>query len=286
MEITTSSIRELAWSCEEFLDDRGEPRSISYPGSLALCILDALYSTGSHPTTVDNVTDRYIERHGESDGAKSLRYSIAEAGGPEVWAREVICNVKPANVQPGAMLRAEVVDRATRVMADHGIDTVEQLLAAVGEEPCIGPHANVVAKAWRALPSQKSGFSWRNLLMIAGSPHFDIDYRVKGYFNQIVGWYPIATDEYVLELIGAAADFLGVEEHEIRRIVWQISRRRLRPNPRREMCPCPYGLELEAGEDVDYESWGSSFGFEGSAISSSDWSGMEYVDSRGSAAPF
>ncbi|SDS09340.1 hypothetical protein SAMN04489752_0966 [Brevibacterium siliguriense] len=122
--------------------------------------------------------------------------------------------------------------------------------------------------------------------MVAGSPHFDIDYRVREYFNQVVGWYPFAADGYVLELIGAAADFLGVEEHEIRRIVWQISRRRLRPNPRREMCPWPYGLEFEAGEDVDYESWGSAFASEEQSFGSNDWSGLEHVDPRGSAAPF
>ena len=79
MEITTSSIRELAWRCEEFLDERAEPLTVSYPGSLALCILDALFATGSHPKAVDNVVDRYIARHGRDDGAKSLRYSIAAA---------------------------------------------------------------------------------------------------------------------------------------------------------------------------------------------------------------
>lgn len=259
MEITTESIRGLAWSCEEFLDERGEPRSISYPGSLALCILDALYSTGSHPTAVDNLISRYTDRRGATDGAKSLRYSIAASGGPDKWAQEVIHNLRPVNVQPGAMLRAEVVDRATRVMADHSIDTVDDLLAAVGDEPCTGRRINAVARDWRALPSQRSGLSWRNLLMLAGSEHFDIDSTVMSSIVRSAGWYPLAYDDYVPELIGATADFLGVEEQEIRRIIWQIARRRLRQNPKREMCPWPYGLELEAGEEEDAEGWVSQF---------------------------
>ncbi|UVI35591.1 hypothetical protein [Brevibacterium spongiae] len=286
MEITTRSIRSLAWSCKEFLDDHGKPLSISYPGSLALCILDALYSTGSHPTAVDNLVRRYIDRHGAADGAKSLRYSIAATGGPDAWAREVIHNLRPVNVQPGAMLRAEVVDRATRVMADHGIDTVDDLLAAVGDEPCIGPRINAVARDWRALPSQRSGLSWRNLLMLAGSPHFDIDYTVKGSIDRAAGWYPFATDDYVHELIAATADFLDVEGQEIRRIVWQVSRRRLLQNPKREICPWPYGLELEAGEGADAEEWASQFEPEQPQPRPGPWDEIWGAAPRVSAAPF
>ncbi|WP_209323951.1 hypothetical protein [Brevibacterium renqingii] len=257
MEITTRSIRSLAYRCEEFLDDRGEPLSIGYSGSLALCILDAIYSTGSHPTAVDNVADRYIARRGRADGAKSLRYSIAAAGGAEVWARKVIRNLKPANVQPGAMLRAEVVDRATRLMADHDIDTVDDLLAAVGDEPSTGRHANEVARGWWALPSQKSGISWRNLLMLAGSDHFEIDHRVQGYIGEVAGFFVVTTDDYVLELIDATADFLGVEGRVVKQIVWQVSHRRLLPDPKRESFVFPYGLEDEL--EPEAEGWDSVF---------------------------
>lgn len=147
MEITTSSISELAWRCEEFLDERSEPLTVSYPGSLALCILDAIFATGSHPKAVDNVVDRYIARHGRDDGAKSLRYSIAAAGGADNWARTEIFNLKPASTHSGAVLKAEVVDRATRLMADHGIDTVDDLLTAVGD----APRSDAEQARWRAL---------------------------------------------------------------------------------------------------------------------------------------
>ncbi|WP_166821739.1 hypothetical protein [Brevibacterium limosum] len=252
MEIKTRSIRSLAYRCEEFLDESGQPRSISYPNSLALCILDALFMTGSHPTAIDNVVDRYTARHGGADGAKSLRYSIAAAGGSEKWAREVICNLKPAHTQPGAMLRAEVVDRATRVMADHGIDTVDDLLAAVGDEPSTGRHANEVACAWKELPSQKSGISWRALLMVAGSDHFEIDYRVKGFFGRPFGSFPRMTDDEVLELISATADYLEVDDRVVKQIIWQVSHRRLRPDPKRKEFYLPYPLDDELDEEPDW----------------------------------
>lgn len=257
MEIRTRSIRGLAYRCEEFIDEYGKSLSIGYSDSLALCILDAIYSTGSHPTAIDNVVDRYIARHGRADGAKSLRYSIAAAGGPDVWAREVIHNLKPAHVHPGAILRAEVVDRATRLMADHGIDTVDDLLAAVGDEPSTGRHANEVARGWRALPSQKSGISWRNLLMLAGCDHFEIDHRVQGYIREVAGFLVAVTDEYVLGLIEATALFLGVEQRVVKQIVWQVSHRRLRTDPKRERLVLPYAFEDEL--EPETEGWPSVF---------------------------
>lgn len=252
MEIKTRSIRELAYRCEEFLAEDAKTRAVGYPNSLALCILDALFTTGSHPTAVDNVVAEYIARHGDADGAKSLRYSIASAGGPEVWAREVICNLKPAHTQPGAMLRAEVVDRATRLMADHGIDTVDDLLAAVGNEPSTGRHANRVARAWRELPSQKSGISWRALLILAGSDHFDVDYRVGSYLSQVVGWFDCPPDEKIPELIDATADYLDVDPRAVRQIVWQVSHSRLRPDPKRKALNLPYSLDDEFDDEPDW----------------------------------
>ena len=227
MEITTSSIRELAWRCEEFLDERAEPLTVSYPGSLALCILDALFATGSHPKAVDNVVDRYIARHGRDDGAKSLRYSIAAAGGADIWARSEIHNLKPASTHSGAVLKAEVVDRATRLMADHGIDTVDDLLAAVGDEPSSGHGANEVARRWRDLPSQSSGTSWRNLLVLAESTLFEIDRGVVNYVAEVAPHFGEVDSEYALGTIAAAADLLGVDDRVVNRIVWQASHRRI-----------------------------------------------------------
>ena len=234
MEITTSSIRELAWRCEEFLDDRSEPLTVSYPGSLALCILDAIFATGSHPKAVDNVVDRYIARHGRDDGAKSLRYSIAAAGGADVWARSEIHNLKPASTHSRAVLKAEVVDRATRLMADHSIDTVDDLLAAVGDEPSNGRSANEVARGWRDLPSQSSGTSWRNLLVLAESTHFEIDRGVVNYVAEVVPHFGEVDSEYALGTIAAAADLLGVDEQVVKRIVWQDSHRRILSKRTRE----------------------------------------------------
>lgn len=226
MMITTNSVARLAQRCGEFLDEPVQPLR-GYPESLALCILDAIYSTGSHPRAVDNVVDRYIARHGRGDGAKSLRYSIAAAGGARIWAESVVCNLKPASTHQGALLKAEVVDRATRVLADHDIDTVTDLLDAVGDERCISPFSNDVSVSWLGLPSQSSGITWLHLLMFAGSPYFEVDYGVARYLAEVADPEADLTVDYVHAEIAAAAHVLDAKVREIERIVWLAAHGRI-----------------------------------------------------------
>lgn len=182
MEITTDGVDRLVRRCRELVADEERPHPISHPESLALCIIDAIYATGSHPTAVANVLDRYVSRHGYRDGAKALRYSIAAAGGAKAWAETVACNRKPANTHPGAPLKAEVVDRATRLMADLDIDTVPDLLSAIGPDVSENP----VAEGWTALPSQHSAVTYFHLLSLAGSDHFEPDRVVLRYLGETV----------------------------------------------------------------------------------------------------
>ncbi|WP_434591734.1 hypothetical protein [Brevibacterium sp. 1718] len=227
MMITTNSVARLAQRCGEFLGDFGQTMTTSYPASLALCILDAIYSTGSHPTAVDKVVARYIAQHGEAHGAKSLRYSIAAAGGARPWAEFEACNLKPASTRPGAVLKAEVVDDATRVMADYGIDDVGDLLEAVGEGVGNDAFSNDVSKAWRALPSQSSGITWLHLLMLAGCPQFEVDDKVVGYLAEVADPEADLTVDYVHDEIHAVARVLDTEVSAVRRIVWQASHGRI-----------------------------------------------------------
>jgi hypothetical protein len=227
MMITTNSVARLAQRCGEFIGDFGGSLAHGYPTSLALCILDAIYSTGSHPSAVNNVVDRYIARHGRDDGAKALRDSIAAAGGARTWAQIVVRNLKPASTHPGALLKAEVVDRATRVMADFGIDTVADLRSAVGDETFISPFSNDLSGNWLALPSQSSGITWLHLLNLAGSRHFEVDFAVTSYLAEVADPAADLTVDYVLDEIAAAAHVLDVEVEVIERIVWQASHGRI-----------------------------------------------------------
>lgn len=266
MEITTDGVDRLVQRCRELVADDERPHPISHPQSLALCIIDAIYATGSHPTAVANVLDRYVSRHGYRDGAKALRYSIAAAGGAKAWAETVACNRKPANTHPGAPLKAEVVDRATRLMADLDIDTVPDLLSAIGPDV----RENPVAEGWTALPSQHSAVTYFHLLSLAGSDHFEPDRVVLRYLGETVragadgadgsrtveavadaeevaepigdhgggeaggeregrGETETLTPDAARRLIDMAAPVLRVDAADLARLVWQGAHRRIMP---------------------------------------------------------
>lgn len=88
MAVTQTEIDTLVEYCNVHL---GDPQLWTtpegYPKSLALCIIDAIYSTGSHYTSVINVIQKYKAVHGTQDGARALSSSITQAGGPREWAR-------------------------------------------------------------------------------------------------------------------------------------------------------------------------------------------------------
>ena len=103
MSVSRNEVDMLVKYCETNLGDKALWKNpCGYPNSLALCIIDAIYSTGSHYTSVVNVTTRYKESEGLTDGAAGLLRSFAEAGGARNWAATVADNHKPAHTRIGA----------------------------------------------------------------------------------------------------------------------------------------------------------------------------------------
>ena len=151
MTVSRIEVESLVAYCHENLGEQSlwiAPEG--YPKSLALCIIDSIYSTGSHYSSVVSVINRYRAARGHNDGAVALLESISAAGGPRAWAGTVANNVKPAHTKAGAPLKAEVIERAAALMVAHGVDTVEDLAAAVRESP----RSNPIHDAWKRLPSQ------------------------------------------------------------------------------------------------------------------------------------
>lgn len=190
-----------------------------YPKSLALCIIDSIYSTGSHYSSVVNVVNRYRAAHGQRDGAAALLESISAAGGARAWANSVADNLKPAHTKPGAPLKAEVIEQAAALMLRHGIDTVEDLVLAVETSP----QSNPVHDAWKKLPSQRSGVTYSYLLLLAVLPSVKPDRMVLRFLERALGTGVPMTTDRAYELVMAAADTLDVSPRTLDHVIWRAA---------------------------------------------------------------
>jgi len=218
--ITQDEVHTLVKYCEDNLGDKTLWQTPEgYPDSLALCIIDSLYSTGSHYSSVVNVVTKYKTTEGTSHGAQDLLGSIEKAGGPRGWAQNVVGNLKPAHTKPSAMLKAEIIERAARLMVDLGIDTVQDLRTTVEASP----QDNPVHTGWKKLPSQSSGVTYNYLLILAGMPSVKPDRMVLRFLATALGADTDLSFARAVELIQTAADELEVSSRTLDHIIWRAA---------------------------------------------------------------
>lgn len=220
MTVTQQEINTLIDYCNTNLGDPELWRTPEgYPNSLALCIIDSLYSTGSHYSSVVNVINKYTAVHGNEDGAVALLASITGAGGPRAWATEVVDNLKPAHTKAGAPLKAEIIQQAAQLMTSLDIDTVEDLVAQVEDEPL----NNSVHNAWKRLPSQSSGVTYNYLLILAGLPSVKPDRMILRFLATALGKDTELSIQKAVELITEAAKAMNVSPRTLDHIAWRAA---------------------------------------------------------------
>jgi hypothetical protein len=179
-------VRLLAARCRAVLGDLTlllKPRG--YPGSLALCVLDAIWSMGIRYTAVEHVIGRYQEhRRGqgadpEQDSLADLLATIDRAGSGEGLA-ELLGNHQLTANRNG-VLKAEAVAIAARTLARQAINQPEDLRAAIG-----GDRGVEVEAGWRVVPGQRPGISWAYLLLLTGVPRVKPDRMIRRFVADAV----------------------------------------------------------------------------------------------------
>lgn len=169
-----------------------------WPESLALCILDAIWSLDStYETVVFPVLDRYRDYRRaqaavpETDSGPDLIRVIDEMGGPTEFA-DRIGNHRPAHTKAGAPLKSASVRQAAQVLVHHGVSTTDDLLdsVAAAHQP--------LKVAWHRVPGNGVA-SWRYLLMLAGDDHIKPDRMVRRFVTDALG-----VEERTLSMVRAA----------------------------------------------------------------------------------
>lgn len=223
----TIDATKLVDSCRAIFGDESTWITANgYPDSLGLCIIDSIFSTGSHYTSVINVVNTYCglrkaqDADPHRDGVEELLTSFEEVGGSAEWAKAVD-NHKPAHTKPGALLKAEVIRRAALALQGlegGGIFTTADLRAEFTKDQ----ELKRIKKMWLRLPSQSSGVTFNYLLILAGFQSVKPDRMVMRFIEEHAGLngQQIGTSG-ATRLIREAADLYPTPVRRLDHVIWR-----------------------------------------------------------------
>lgn len=193
-----------------------------YPDSMALAVIDSIQSLGVTYTSVVNVIGRYRAHRtaaggdADTDTPADLVASFDALGGAEEWARQV-GNQNRTSTSSGAPLKAVVIEKAARLLIDHGILTGPQFLAvSAGDD-------DTVKRLWHALEGQRPGTSWSYLHILLGAEDVKPDRMIIGYVSrhQESTDHPMTPARASAAVRGAASQ-LGVSERLLEHNIWRF----------------------------------------------------------------
>lgn len=197
------------------------PPSPATPNSLALAVIDAIWSVGTRYAITTGVISRYTsyrQRMGGDathDGLTDLLGLYDRLGGIDGFIDEVGTRNR-VSTQPGATLKGAAVHQAATALLGLGIDTAAQFLAA--EATDLEDQARV---AWTAVPGQSSGTSWRYLRMLLGLPDVKPDRMLIRFIASALGVDERTLGrEHVVQLVRTAAERLGADQRALDHAIW------------------------------------------------------------------
>lgn len=221
----TAEAEQLTGVCRDIFGDEARWMTADgYVHSLALCIIDSIYSTGSNYQAVINVVNEYREYRraqggdADRDGTKELLATFNEAGGSAGWA-ELVNNRKPAHTKANAPLKAEVIRQAAEVLhCELGYRTRDDLHKAYADDE----NLESLKKAWLRLPSQRSGLTYNYLLILAGFQSVKPDRMVIRFIEEHVDLQgrKLAPKE-AAELIKKVAELYPTQPRRLDHVIWR-----------------------------------------------------------------
>jgi hypothetical protein len=201
-----------------------------YPDSLALCVIDSIQSVGVKYGSVVNVVSRYRAHRGSDvanhDGANELR-SVFQRLGAEGF-QEMTANHNLVSTQPGAVSKAEAICQAAELLSRRA-PTMSAFRAKSASKE--------LEFRWRSLPGQRSGITWRYLLMLTGAPGVKPDRMVRRFVALAVGRPGRSlSDNDLLRIVILASDNLGIHPTLTDHLIWRAQSGR---GPRPSVAPDP-----------------------------------------------
>ncbi|WP_051450203.1 hypothetical protein [Actinospica robiniae] len=193
-----------------------------YPEGIALAVIDAIWSLSTRYPITCGVIRRYRgfrrleQADASNDSLSDLLDLYDRLGGVDAFI-DTIGTRNRVSTQPGAARKAEAVHTAASLLKDLGIDTAEQFQAAEGTG--LGQSAQ---DAWRTVPGQGSGISWRYLRMLLGLPDVKPDRMIRRFTAAALGVEQdtLAPDD-VAALVHAAATRMNADPRTLDHEIWE-----------------------------------------------------------------
>lgn len=195
-----------------------------YPNSLALCVIDSLWSTGPSYGAVQNVVARYsahrrLNGHDASqDGICELLDVFTDVGGSAGFA-ELVNNHNRSYSDDNAPLKAEVVYQAVLALHKMRVRTMKDLHS----QYAMDEHLTDLKKAWLRLPSQSSGVTFNYLLILAGYPSVKPDRMIIRFVEKHGGITGDLTPMETGDLIKQVATLYPVAANRLDHVIWRYS---------------------------------------------------------------
>lgn len=223
MTVVEADVSRLVGACRDRLGDPASWREPDgYPDSLALCVLDSVWSVGvNYDRHVVPVLKRYAEvRRLEGlgacrDGAADLAQVLASTT-PDEFA--TLVGSRHRTSTRNGILKAEAAQRAAQVMLDAGLATTVEVRAA---DQASLDHAK---NEWLRIPGQRSGITWRYMLMLAGLEDVKPDRMIVRFVSRALDRPAMVGVEESRLLVVAAAEALGVSQRSLDHAIWNYQR--------------------------------------------------------------
>lgn len=220
--------KDLAALTEACHEDLADPdlwlMPDGYPDSLALCMIDAIYSRGAHYSSVVNVVARYRDYRTsqgadpETDGTDELAKTIRRLGGPCAWATR-IDDHRPTASNADVPLKTATIVSLIEVLPRHAVQTTADLRSVAGDQAGL----KELERAWRALPGQGSGATWQAALMLAQVPGATAERMVLKYVTRVVGYRDGALDPaHAAQLVAHVAEANAWNSCHLDRAIWRF----------------------------------------------------------------
>jgi hypothetical protein len=184
LDVDPSDVEAVARHLEKLGDAEGWEAPTRYT-SIALAVIDAIWSLGVRYQGVVNVVRAYSEIRARSgaDAAEDTPADLADTidalGGPDAFAQAV--GNRQRTSARGGVLKAEAVLEAARMLDESGIARPADLSALSRED------LRRVRAAWTALHGQRSGLSWNYFLMLLGIPEVKADRMIRRFVADALG---------------------------------------------------------------------------------------------------